>query len=103
VVTPDQVAAFVAATCAAQGIAVKVTDPGAIRDVVTLLGGARGPSRAGTRSARAVGTRDRLEQPHRTDPGLVEASAPVTGLDDDVIDDRSDNGDLLAQGERRPA
>lgn len=36
--TPAQVRAWVAASCAAQGVAVVVTDPAVIADVVALLG-----------------------------------------------------------------
>jgi len=35
----DEVAAWVAASCAAQGLPVKVTDPGVVRRVAVLLGG----------------------------------------------------------------
>jgi hypothetical protein len=103
-VTPEQVAAFVAATCAAQGLQVKVTDPGAIRAVVTLLGGSRGGGRAHARSASTDPTRDRLEQPLRTDPVRVQSPGSAdSGQDDDVVDQGAHDGDLLSQGEARPA
>lgn len=38
--TPDELAAWVAASCAAQGLAVKVTDPTTLRRVGILLTGA---------------------------------------------------------------
>ncbi len=51
-VTPEQVAAIVAATTAAQGLPLKVTDVGLIRDVVTLLGGPVGSGPARSRRER---------------------------------------------------
>lgn len=102
--TPEQVAAFVAATCAAQGLQIKVTDPGAIRSVVTLLGGPRGGRRALARSASAARARDRSEQPLRLDPVDVEFSGSGhSGQDDDVVDQGAHDGDLLPEGHARPA
>ena len=49
--TDDQVAAFVVASCAAQGVPVKVADARVLGDVVSLLKGlgpvGRGPASAG--------------------------------------------------------
>lgn len=52
VVTPEQVAAIVAATTAAQGLPLKVTDLGVVRDVVTLLGGSVGSGPVRSRRER---------------------------------------------------
>ena len=53
----DELAAWVTASCAAQGVPVKVTDPTVVRRVGALLGagveGVRGRKRSGTRTASA--------------------------------------------------
>ena len=75
--------------------AVKVTDPGAIRDVVTLLGGPRGGGRAQARSASTASSRERLVKPHRLDSRRVQSSRPIdTGTDDDVIDQGAHDGQV---------
>lgn len=101
---PEVVAAFVAATCAAQGLQVKVTDPGAIRAVVTLLGGARARGRAQARSASTARARDRSQQPLRSDPARVQfPGSQDARADDDVVDQGSDDRDLGSEVHRRPA
>jgi hypothetical protein len=52
--TADEARAWAEKTCAAQGLAVKVTDPGTIRTTVTLLGQTRqtGSTRVGSKAVR---------------------------------------------------
>ncbi len=51
---PEAVRAWVERTCAAQGVPVKVRDPGVIRDAVALLGQSRqtGSTRSGSKRVR---------------------------------------------------
>lgn len=102
--TPDEVAAFVAASCAAQGVAVKVSDPSVVRRVGALLG-APGPGRARTRGAgaRGTGTGATSVPPHDLDPGRVQRHDPRgAGSDDNVVDQGLDDGVLTVQVQRPP-
>ncbi len=51
-VSLDRLAELVARSCAASGVPVKVTDPGVVRQVVSLLGGPVGSGPARRRSQR---------------------------------------------------
>ncbi|GAB2767856.1 hypothetical protein GCM10027020_20870 [Nocardioides salsibiostraticola] len=51
--TDEELAAWVTASCEAQGVPVRVTDPTVVRRVGTLLGAAT----AGTRARKRSGTR----------------------------------------------
>lgn len=53
--TPDEVAAWVIASCAAQGVPVKVTDVTVVRRVGVLLGATGDGSRAHPRSGSTRG------------------------------------------------
>lgn len=102
--TPDQVAAFVTASCAAQGVAVKVSDPSVVRRVGALLG-APGTGRARTRraGARGTGTGAYSVPPHDLDPGRVQGHDPGRPRSDhDVIDQGLDDGVLPVQVQRPP-
>ena len=59
-------AGFVALSCARSGVPVKVTDPGVVRDVVTLLSG------SGVGHGGAVPTQARSDPPDRVDSVRVE-------------------------------
>jgi hypothetical protein len=61
--------AFVAASCEASGVPVKVTDPGAVRAVVTLLSGTAGGSGV------AAPSQTRSDPPDEADPVRVERLA----------------------------
>jgi len=57
--TSEALAAWVAASCAAQGVPVHLTDPLVIQKVVALMGGAAGGRRALARSAGPMPPVDR--------------------------------------------
>lgn len=77
----EAVAAWVEASCADQGVPVKVTDPAALRRVSVLLGG-----RAATGAPAPVRPAD-SEPPHGHDPGGVEpAAAGGLGVDHCVVE-----------------
>ena len=85
--TPEEVAAWLAASCAEQGLSVVVTDPHVLADVATLLAAQAVPGSA--RSAgrgRPVGASD---PPDGSDPGGVQRStAALARIDDGVVEDR---------------
>jgi hypothetical protein len=102
-VSPESVAAWVSASCAAQGLPVKVTDAGAVARVVTLLGGPLGSGRAQARSASTARPRRALQPPHGSDPLDVESAALVGArFDDGVVEDGRNDGGLAGQVERGP-
>jgi hypothetical protein len=81
-VSAEDVAAWLAASCAEQGVLVLVTDPHVLADVAALLSAAPGSAERG----RAV---RRSDPPNRSDPARVEGSAALLpGVDDGVVEDR---------------
>ncbi len=81
------VAAWVEASCASQGLPLRVADPGVLNDVAGLLGASPGGGRvAPRRSARVSGAPDGRE------PARVEAVvAAPGGSDDQVVEDGGDD------------
>jgi hypothetical protein len=84
--SPEQVAAWLAASCAEQGLSVVVTDPHVLADVAALLA-----TRAVPGSARSAG-RGRPVVP--SDPpdgpdsaGVQGSTAGLAGIDDGVVED----------------
>ena len=99
--TDDQVAAFVTASCAAQGVPVKVTDSKVLGDVVVLLGG--GGRSDGPASEAGPGRRaGRSEPPGDLDPVGVEDSGASAGQDGGPVDDGGDDGVLPGEVEFGP-
>lgn len=101
--TEAEIAAWVTASCQAQGVPVKVTDPAIIRHVGVLLGSA--PERAGAqaRSARTSPLGVGSEAPLDLDAGGVKA--PDSGgsrSDHGMVHQRRDDGVLPGQGEAFP-
>lgn len=99
----EEVASWVAASCAAQGVPIKVSDPGVVRRVGALLGGmpdgARGRKRSGTRGPGGA----RSVAPHDFDSGWVHGlGSGGAGCDDDVVDKGSDDGVLAGEVEASP-
>ena len=99
----EDLAAWVAASCAAQGVPVKVTDPGVVRRVGALLGampdGVRGRKRSGTRAPGGA----RSVTPHDADAGGVHGlDTGGTGADHGVVDHRGDDGVLTGEVQARP-
>jgi len=52
--TPEQIAAWVTASCLAQGVPVKVTDPATVSTVRTLLGGPDGRTATARQRGRSA-------------------------------------------------
>jgi len=76
--------AWVDRTCAAQGVAAQVTDPGTVAAVATLLGAP-------------------LDPPHRIEAPLIEAVQSAHGaVDADVGQDGGNDGVLPRQRQGRP-
>lgn len=101
--SPDQIAARVAESCAAQGLPVKVTDPLLVHRVVVLLGGPVAGPRAQPRSGSTRTDTGRSVAPHDHNTVRVETSATAsTGSDHDVVDQRPDDGVLTVQIQTRP-
>lgn len=99
----EEVAAFVRASCAAQGVQVKVTDPLVVRRVGVLLGGPPGGSRAHPRSGSTRDAGGRSVAPHDADAAGVQRLGPGgAGPDHDVIDQGLDDRVLPGEVERLP-
>lgn len=101
---PQSVAAWLSASCASAGVAVKVTDPSALRQIGVLLGAAAGE--APRQAKRAARPRVRsLQPPDRLDATGVESSEAGDGgrLDDDVVDQCAHDGGLTGQVQSGPA
>ena len=97
----EALASWVSASCAAQGLAVKVTDAQVIARVHALLGGGDpGPGRGG----RTAGTGGRrLQAPHGGDSARVKGPRPRrAGSNDRMVEDRPDDSGLAVEGEVRP-
>ena len=90
-------------SCAGQGVAVKVGDPGVIRSVVVLLGGWVESGQARSRSTRRTDTSVPSQQPVGLDAVDVQGSGPEgSGQDHDVIDHGSDDRGLPVQVQGGP-
>jgi hypothetical protein len=65
--SPEDLAAWVRASCQSQGVPARITDPGTLARVVVLLGGGigDGPSDYAARERDRPGVR--LDQPHGLD------------------------------------
>lgn len=84
VVTSGEVAAWVAATRAAQGLPAGVEDPAAVRAVVALLGG-QAPADGLTRSGSLREGPTASDSPDRLDSAGVEAPAARSSREDDGV------------------
>lgn len=99
----DDLAAWVAASCVAQGVPVKVTDVTVVRRVGLLLGGSVGRPRAQARSAAPRDPAGRSEAPDDVHPGTVQGpDAGGAGCDDDVVDQGGGDRVLPRQIQRVP-
>lgn len=101
--TDGELACWVAASCEAQGVPVKVDDPLVVRRVGVLLGadaaGLRERKRSGTRSAAGSG----LVAPLHVHPARVQGlGSGAAGADQDVVDEGAHDGDLAGEVQRRP-
>lgn len=89
----EAIAAWVAASCAAQGVPVRITDPGVVAKVTVLLRG--GLSRGGPRQGAQRGRPPRSEPPGRDDPVGVElAAAGLAGHDRREVEHGGDDRSL---------
>ena len=95
--TGDDLAAFVAASCARSGVEVKVTDALVVVRVTVLLTGTAGAA-GGSRGAAV-----RSDSPHEVSSARLEASrSDGAGSDDDVVEDCFDDGCLASEVEVCP-
>lgn len=93
----EALAAFVAASCARSGVALKVTDALVVQRVTVLLTGTAGAA-GGSRGAAV-----RSDSPHKVSSGRLEAPRSDTaGSDDRVVEDGFDDRGLAGQIEVRP-
>lgn len=99
---PQDVAAWVERSCAAQGVPVHVRDPLVVEQVRVLLTGRAGrpaTARQRGRSAQA----ERSQPPDRLDAVEVEVlDAGGAGADDSVVEDRPDDRGLPGQVQSGP-
>jgi len=101
-VSPERLRLWVEASCAAQGVPVKVSDPRVLANVAALLAPAAGGSatarqRGRSRPAAASGAPDRLH------PGQVQRTGPgSTGSDDGVVEHGRDDRGLPGEGQVVP-
>lgn len=87
---PAVVSEWVEASCASQGLPLRVADLGILADVAGLLGATPGAGRAAHhRTAQASGAPDGSEA-----AGVEAVVAAPSGSDDDVIDNRGDDRGL---------
>lgn len=98
-----EVAAWVAASCAEQGVPVKVTDPTVVRRVGALLGAAPDGARARKRSGTRAPSGARSVAPHDAYPlGVEFPGAGAAGADVGVVDEGFDDGVLSVEIQARP-
>jgi hypothetical protein len=93
----EQLAQWVSASCAAQGVPVFVTDPTVVGRVGSLLGGRPGAPARRASTEEAPGRR--LQAPADVDAGRVEVPDAGGGgrVDSDVVDDRANDCDLAGE------
>lgn len=101
--TPEALAEWVIASCQAQGVPVKVTDPRTVDQVRVLLSDVPTESHAHARSARGGSVGERLQTPARIDPGRVQRrGTPGARLDDRVVENSTHDGGLPGQVQLGP-
>ena len=96
--TGDDLRAWVEASCSAQGVPVKVTDPMVVARVGVLLTG-KGPGRP--QAKRGGDGPSRSQLPDGVHSGGVEPVAGA-GSDDGVVEDRGDDRALPVEGDVGP-
>lgn len=95
-------AAWVAASCSAQGVPVKVTDPEVVRRVCVLLVATESGPRLGRQPVRGPARR-RSESPERSySLGVQRPGSGSAGVDDGVVEDGGDDGVLPGEWEIGP-
>ena len=98
----EQVRAWVARSCSAQGVPVHVTDVLVLERVRVLLTGTAGPTRQAGSSSSAA-SRAGSEPPDRPHPvGVERAGAEDTGANDGAVEHGPDDGCLPGQVQLRP-
>ena len=99
----DHLASWVDASCAAQGVPARVTDPLVLARVLVLLGGEAAGPRAHARSASTRPDADRSQPPHGLHAVRVQGAGPEDSrADAGVVEDREHDGVLAGQVEARP-
>ena len=101
--SPEDLVAWVRASCQAQGVRERVTDPLVLRQVCVLLGSPTGGSPAQPRSGSRRGAGANLQPPHGLDAGGVQGSGSwLAGADHGVVEDGFHDRALPGQVEGRP-
>lgn len=99
----EEVAAWVEASCAAQGVPARVTDPEAVRRVGVLL---RAGDRTGPQAELRPVRRLASQPPHGHDSGRVESvgrsAAVAPGVHDGVVEHGTDDRSLPVEVQSRP-
>jgi hypothetical protein len=99
----DELAAWVEASCAVQGVPSRVTDALLLARVVVLLGGAVESPRAQQRSAGGLTLAGRSHAPHGLHSARVQAAGSRgAGRDDGVVKQGADDGVLPVEVESGP-
>lgn len=94
---PRELVTWVELSCAAQGIAVKVTDPLVVSQVAALFGQVLAPAQ------QRGGERLALESPNGLDAAGVELlDARCAGANGGMVEDRADDGRPPGQAEAGP-
>lgn len=84
----EDVAAWLSASCAEQGVPVLITDPHVLAKVAALLGRPSAGSETAP-SKRRSSSRTRSQAPHRADAVRVHGvTTGLSGSDDGVVEDR---------------
>ena len=102
---PGWLASWVAASCAAQGVPVKVTDSGVLSRVGVLLGvRAGGPRAHGAPVPSTRAPASPSQPPDGVHPfGVQGSGAGGAGSDDGVVQDGGDDRGLALEVQGRPA
>jgi hypothetical protein len=99
----EDVASWVEASCAAQGVPGRVTDALLLRRVVVLLGGGAESVSAQQRRAGAATVAAHSQPPHRLHPVPVQAACSGgAGCDDGVVEQGGDDCVLPIEIESGP-
>lgn len=101
--SPDDLAAWVTASCERHGVPAKITDAGVVAKVVVLMGEGADGRGSGAPATPPTGRQPALQPPDRIDPARVEATRPGSSRSDhSVVEDRLDDGVLPVQPEVVP-
>ncbi len=100
----EELAARVAASCAASGVPLHVEDAAALAGIAALLRAPAEPSRVTARRAERAAGQPRSQAPVHLDPvGVQGARSSNPGGDGDAADEGAQDGRLSVQVQLRPS